>query len=230
MDFHFNVIGVTETKITTANSQICTAHIPGYVFEYVPRPLASGGVGMFNDESPDYRILEKTSNEPFQVLWAKFSFVNKKNVICGIFYRQHNSPEIFQSYFDETIEKLASSGKHIVIMGDFNIDLLKCASSSYSHDFLSSLQRCFLFPTIDKPTRVRFTSATLIDNIFINNPDHVVACGNIISHIRAHISQFCIVKSIRDKIKIKRRKCGTFLDSLRTVLTLISLMWTGMHS
>ena len=114
---------------------MCTAHIPGYVFEYVPTPLASGGVGMFIDESLDYRILEKTSNEAFQVLWTEFSFVNKKNVICGIFYRQHNSPEVFQSYFDETIVKFASSGKHNVIMGDFNIDLLKCASSSYSHDF-----------------------------------------------------------------------------------------------
>ena len=137
-DFHFNVIGVTETKITNANSQMCTAHIPGYVFEYVPTPLASRGVGMFIDESLDYRILEKTSNEAFQVLWTEFSFVNKKNVICGIFYRQHNSPEIFQSYFDETIEKLASSGKHIVIVGDFNTDLLKCASSSYR--FLSYLE------------------------------------------------------------------------------------------
>ena len=60
---------VTETKITNANLQMCTAHIPGYVFEYVPTPLASGGVGMFIDESFDYRILEKTSNEAFQVLW-----------------------------------------------------------------------------------------------------------------------------------------------------------------
>ena len=46
VDFHFNVIGITETKITNANSQLCTAHIPGYVFEYVPTPLASGGVVM----------------------------------------------------------------------------------------------------------------------------------------------------------------------------------------
>ena len=35
-----------------------TAHIPGNVFEYVPTPLVSGGVGMFIDESLDYRILE----------------------------------------------------------------------------------------------------------------------------------------------------------------------------
>ena len=210
VDFHFNVIGITETKITNANSQLCTAHIPGYVFEYVPTPLASGGVGMFIDESLDYRVLERTSNEAFQVLWAEFSFEKKKNVICGIFYRQHNSPEIFQSYFDETIEKLASSGKHIVIMGDFNIDLLKCASSSYSHDFLTSLQSCSLVPTIDKPTRVRSTSATLIDNIFINNPDQVVVSGNIISDISDHFSHFCILKSMRDKIQIKKTKVRDF--------------------
>ena len=210
VDFHFNVIGITKTKITNANSQLCTAHIPGYVFEYVPTPLASGGVGMFSDESLDYRVLERTSNEAFQVLWAEFSFEKKKNVICGIFCRQHNSPEIFQSYFDETIEKLASSGKHIVIMGDFNIDLLKCASSSYSHDFLTSLQSCSLVPTIDKPTRVRSTSATLIDNIFINNPDQVVVSGNIISDISDHFSQFCILKSMRDKIQIKKTKVRDF--------------------
>ena len=126
VDVHFNVIEVTETKLTNANSQMCTAHIPGYLFEYVPTPLASRGVGMFIDESLDYRILEKTSNEAFQVLWTEFSFVNKKNVICGIFYRQHNSPEIFQSYFYETIEKLGTSGKHIVIMGISKKTFKKC--------------------------------------------------------------------------------------------------------
>ena len=71
-----------------------------------------GGVGVFIDESLDYRILEKTSNEASRVLLTQFSFVNKKDVICGIFYRQYNSPEIFQSYFDETIKKRASFGKH----------------------------------------------------------------------------------------------------------------------
>ena len=123
------------------------------------------------------RILEKTTNEAFHALWIQISFVNKKNIICGILYRQHNSPERFQQYFDETIEKFVSSGKHVVIMGDFNIDLLKCHTSSYSHDFLSSLQSCYLIPAIDKPTRVCQTSATLIDNIFLNNPDQVVSCG-----------------------------------------------------
>ena len=92
-------------------------HLATYLNMFQRLSVASGGVGMFIDESLDYRILEKTSNEAFRVLWAEYSFVNNKKVICEIFYRQHNAPEIFQSYFDETIEKLASSGKYIVIMG-----------------------------------------------------------------------------------------------------------------
>ena len=103
---------------------------------------------MFIDESLNYRVLEKISNEAFQALWVEITFENKKNVICGILYRQHNSPERCQVYFDESIEKFTYSRKDIVIMGDFNIDLLKCESSNYSHDFLSSLQSCYLTPAI----------------------------------------------------------------------------------
>ena len=71
---------------------------------------------------------------------------------------------------------------------------------------MSSLQSCYLIPTIDKPTRVRSSSATLIDNIFINNPDQVVTCGSIVSDISDHFSQFCIIKSVKDKVKVNKFK------------------------
>ena len=200
LDFHFNIIGVTETKITNSNIPInCSPKIPGYNFEYVPTALASGGVGMFIDEAFSYKLLEKISNQAFQAMWIEIFFESKKNVICGIVYRQHNSPEQFQQYFEETIERLTFSGKNIYIMGGFNIDLLKSESNRYSHDFLVSLQSCYLIPTVDKPTRVRTNSASLIDNILVNNPDQVIASGNIISDISDHFSQFCIIKSSRDK-------------------------------
>ena len=68
-----------------------------------------------------------------------------------------------------------------------------------SQDFLLSLQSCYLIPTVDKPTRVYRTSATLIDNIFVNNSDKLLASGNIISDISDHFSQFCNTTSARDK-------------------------------
>ena len=46
LDFHCSIVGVTETKVTHAYSQMCTAKIPGYSFEYVPTPLSFGGIGL----------------------------------------------------------------------------------------------------------------------------------------------------------------------------------------
>ena len=63
------------------------------------------------------------------------------------------------------------------------------------------LLSCYLIPTVDKPTRVRSTSATLIDNIFVNVPEMVLVSGNIISDISYHFSQFCILTSIANQTK-----------------------------
>ena len=65
---------------------------------------------MFIYEALNYKVIEKTSNEAFQALWIEMPFAKKKNVICGVTYRQRNSPDLFQRYFEETIEKLTPTG------------------------------------------------------------------------------------------------------------------------
>ena len=81
LEFHFDIRGISETKTTNSNSAISVPTIPGYNFEFVPTPLASGGVALFMYDRHGYRILEKTSNEVFQALWVEMSFVKKKNII-----------------------------------------------------------------------------------------------------------------------------------------------------
>ena len=80
-------------------------------------------------------------------------------------------------------------------MGDFNIDLLKAQSCQYSKNFLLTLQSYALIPTIDKPTRIYNNSATLIDNIFVNNIENPILSGNIVSDVSDHFSQFCIIQN-----------------------------------
>ena len=70
-----DVIGISETKITNADEGNAHPSIPGYVFEHMPTPLASGGTGLFVDQSVKYNVLEKTSNEAFQALWVEIFFV-----------------------------------------------------------------------------------------------------------------------------------------------------------
>ena len=81
---------------------------------YVPTPLAAGGVGMFIDDNLKYRVIEKTSSHAFQALWIELQFERKTNIICSVIsYRKHNPPESFQAYFDETLEKLSNLRKPI---------------------------------------------------------------------------------------------------------------------
>ena len=80
-------------------------------------------------------------------------------------------------------------------MGDFNINLLNAETCNFTKDFLLSLQSYSFIPTIDKPTRLNSNSATLIDNIFVNQ----IGSGNIIPDISDHYSQFCIIKFLKVK-------------------------------
>ena len=41
LNFEFSIIGVSETKIISGKEMDFNPSIPGYVFEYVPTPLAS---------------------------------------------------------------------------------------------------------------------------------------------------------------------------------------------
>ena len=165
---------------------------------------------MYISKNLNYTILQKTSNEFFQSLWIEINFINKRNSICGIIYRQHNRPNEFLTYFENILEKYSSTQKNIYIIGDFNIVLLKCEFCTYSETFLLSLQSWYLFPTIDKPTRVYNSSATLIDNILMNNPTKGVCSGNIITYISDHFSQFCIVPAGKEIFKLNSKKIRHF--------------------
>lgn len=46
LDYNFNIIAVTETRIRDVNISNVNYDIPGYAFQFVPTPLTAGGVGI----------------------------------------------------------------------------------------------------------------------------------------------------------------------------------------
>ena len=113
LDHPFSVIWLTETKITKSIGLNFNPNLPNYQF-WIPTKSSilwrSGHVIMY---SLNYTVLEKTSSGAFQALWIEIEFLQGKSIICGVIYRQHNSPERFQTYFDETLDKLSYSQKPI---------------------------------------------------------------------------------------------------------------------
>ena len=82
-----------------------------------------------------------------------------------------------------------------------------------------------MFPVVDKPTRVYGNSATLIDNIFINNPEDIVS-SNIVSNTTDHFSQMCMLTSLckplflNNKTKVRdyaSLNAKSFFDDLQNI-------------
>ena len=63
---HLSVIGVSETKITKTSLLDFNPSIAGYEFEYVPTPLAAGGVGMYIKGDLNYTVIENLQKMHFK--------------------------------------------------------------------------------------------------------------------------------------------------------------------
>ena len=65
-------------------------------------------------------------------------------------------------------EKLSLGKKEIMLMGNFNINLLHFDVDKETSNFIDNIYSNSFFPTINLPTRITASSKTLIDNIFYN--------------------------------------------------------------
>ena len=61
----------------------------------------------------------------------------------------------FNSLFLNTLSEnlLSEKNKEIVLLDDFNIDLLKCEKDHYAADFLDQMYSTSLVPHMTSPTR-----------------------------------------------------------------------------
>ena len=79
--------------------------------------------------------------------------------------------EVLQQFINELQSVLVDINKTksiVIIAGDFNINLLKMYVRHLFKEYFEMLISYNLINTLSLPTRVTDTSATLIDNIFIN--------------------------------------------------------------
>ena len=84
-------------------------------------------------------------------------------------------------------------GKRLVLLGDFNINLLDYKNNNEVKNFVDILQSNLIAPTINLPTRVSTQSSTLIDNMFISLFNTEIYAGNLLVRISNHMPQVLII-------------------------------------
>jgi hypothetical protein len=110
-------------------------------------------------------------------------------MLCGLMYRHPNGNlDVFQNYLNSILDKIHRQNKQCLILGDFNLDLLKYETHTGTDEFINNLGTYFFQPHILQPTRITDHTASLIDNIFYNALEHFTLSGNIIYDVTDHLA------------------------------------------
>ena len=138
-------------------------------------------------------------------------------MLCGLMYRHPNGNlDVFQNYFNSILDKIHRQDKQCLILGDFNLDLLKYETHTGTDEFINNLGTYFFQPHILQPTRITDHTATLIDNIFYNALEHFTLSGNIIFDVTDHSANFLIINKfscLTSNVKIYKRDFSKFNET-----------------
>ena len=198
LDFQFDVIGITETKLIKGETPIISPSLEGYTPVSKPTESTKGGALIYVKEPLVYDQrddLEKLMYKPKELESVFVELAGKKNQIYGCIYR-HPCMDIddFNEYLKNLLKKLDREKKLIYLMGDFNLDLLQTENNDKIGEYYDLLTSHLFVPHITLPTRITSTSKTLIDNIFSNDPDFSNGIsGNFTFSISDHLPQFLIL-------------------------------------
>ena len=216
LDFPYDVIAVTESRLQS-NSPIANLEIEGYDFIHTPTQTQCGGTGLYIKSSHDFEVIESLTKSNFNIsesIFVELKHKSCKNLIVGCIYRHHTPIETFlEEYFLETLEHISNeSNKNCALLGDFNVNLLNYGIHNSTDQFYDTISSFGFRPLILQPTRVTSKTATLIDNIFINDITCKSVGGNITSSISDHFFQFCQIDCFN---KPKNKKYVKYARSYR---------------
>ena len=223
-----DIIVLTETWIVRDNDNSC--NIEGYHSYHTTREGGrGGGVSVFcRDNLNTLHIPQgSTANNTIESCMVQVVNIEHKIIILGI-YRPHS--DLIQNFTDQLemiITNNTNPNQSIILIGDFNINLLDLDNASIEN-FQTTLQSMHFIPTITKPTRFPPPSApgvpTLLDHVWSNRlHDH--SSSILLSDITDHCPIIIHLYNFEDsnkKTKVsfrihKQPYINNFLDEVAQV-------------
>ena len=225
-EYKFDIIGLSETWHSKNKDHNFRPGILDGYHSFISQcgNTVKAGCGLYiNDnltftERKELDTSYEDENNEFQAKWIEI--VNKKhvNTLVGVMYRHPRkaSDSTFLKYLEKTLDLISKENKKIVMMGDFNYNLLQHETNKYVKDFVYLTNEYFLQPCITEPTRnLPGQRPSLIDNIFTNILDEEIISGNLTSKISDHMPNFSIFKNQhhdKNRRRITKRDFSKFSE------------------
>lgn len=187
IEHEFDIMCTSETWLNnTLSTDI--VHIPNYKFYYKNREGRGGGVGIYvrTDLVCKEVFTDFTSIDGLEYLFLDVK-ISKLHLLICVFYRApSNDAKLSTEHMDTLLSFITPQYDNIFFLGDINIDQL------HVNCFAQCMSSYEFTQVVNEPTRVTNISQTLIDVIFVNNPEWVLNVGTINSDlISDHRMVYC---------------------------------------
>ena len=191
----FPIIGISETWLDDC---YYFSDIVSYNFLHKPRVNhIGGGVGLYIGEHLNYKErhdLAFPEDKSAESLFVEINRIKENNIIVAIIYRPPDSKlNEFLSDSDLVLGNISKENKLVFLMGDWNLNLINHHCHKATSDFLDLLYSRMYFPLITRPTRITANKASLIDNIFTNDPLRPSISGLFLNDVSDHLPIFSLV-------------------------------------
>ena len=177
-----HIFGISETKLKSHRLFLCF-NVDGFHEPFRKDNDSNGGGGIIvyvrNRINAIRRLDLETNN--ISCIWLEITIGKSKPFLIGNMYRPPDAKVEFIDRFENFIDNVSSEGKEMILLEDFNKNLLYNHKDIEWENFITSLG---LSQLVCDPTRVTDTSSTLIDHIYTNfnkNVAHINVCKMSIS-------------------------------------------------
>jgi len=193
---NFKIIVLTETWLNSSSDWL---DVPGYhAFHSIREGRAGGGVTILVscDLSAELLPALTLNVDCHESVAVNVSAGGQALAILGTYRPPCSSLQAFnESYFGI----LSSVGRNrtLVVLGDFNVDLICESPSSAVHTFIDQIRYYHLIPLINLPTRKTINSSSCVDHIYVStlSPCH---SGVLDLSVTDHCAVFCSIPGRSD--------------------------------
>ena len=167
----FHLYGITETRLAPHISDETIA-IPNYsIIRRDPTIPGETGIAVYIHLDIKHLIQRRYDLESKEVecIWVELkSSPSSPSLLVGILYRNPKTTLEWHDQFLKMMDKISFRHTDILLLGDFNYDLLVPQPAWESTTTLIGLKQI-----INDPTRITMKSKTLLDHIYTNRPEAV---------------------------------------------------------
>ena len=143
---------------------------------------SGGGVSLYVADYLNFKLREDLGfdNKGAESMFMEINRTRDKNVIVGIVYRPP----------DQNLNDFLCDLDIVFLLGDWIVNLMTLSKHQATSLFLDTLYSKMFFPLILRPTRITAHKASLIDNIFTNDPISHLISGLFVNDISDHLPVF----------------------------------------